>query len=158
MLKFDGLRRRRVAEARVRLHTADDRRRLETLSKRLERMRMLKEDQVRELADHWVKAWNSHDLDRIMSHYEDDVVLISPVAAKVLGDPSGKVAGKAALRSYFERALEVYPNLSFQLVDVMWGLRSVVLYYTNQKGSKTGEYMEIGPTGKVSRVVANYSG
>jgi hypothetical protein len=158
MLKFDGLRRRRVAEARGRLHTADDRRRLETLSKRLERMRMLKEDQVRELADHWVKAWNSHDLDRIMSHYEDDVVLISPVAAKVLGDPSGKVAGKAALRSYFERALEVYPNLSFQLVDVMWGLRSVVLYYTNQKGSKTGEYMEIGPTGKVSRVVANYSG
>jgi hypothetical protein len=158
MLKFDGLRRRRVAEARRWLHTADDRRRLETLSKRPERMRMLKEDQVHELADHWVKAWNSHDLDRIMSHYEDDVVLISPVAAKVLGDPSGKVAGKAALRSYFERALEVYPNLSFQLVDVMWGLRSVVLYYTNQKGSKTGEYMEIGPTGKVSRVVANYSG
>jgi ketosteroid isomerase-like protein len=119
---------------------------------------MLREDQARELADHWVKAWNSHDLDRIMSHYEDDVVLVSPVAAKMLGDPSGKVAGKAALKSYFKRALEVYPNLSFQLVDVMWGLESVVLYYTNQKGSKTGEYMEIGPTGKVARVVANYSG
>jgi predicted ester cyclase len=85
-------------------------------------------------------------------------VLVSPVAAKMLGDPSGKVAGKAALKSYFKRALEVYPNLSFQLVDVMWGLESVVLYYTNQKGSKTGEYMEIGPTGKVARVVANYSG
>jgi len=40
----------------------------------------------------------------------------------------------------------------------MWGLESVVLYYVNQKGSKTGEYMEIGPTGKVSKVVANYSG
>jgi ketosteroid isomerase-like protein len=124
----------------------------------LERIRMLREDQAREFADHWVKAWNSHDLDRIMSHYEDDVVLVSPVAAKMLGDPSGRVAGKAALRSYFERALEVYPNLSFQLVDVMWGLQSVVLYYTNQKGSKTGEYMEIGPSGKVSRVIANYSG
>ena len=119
---------------------------------------MLREDQARELADHWVEAWNSHDLDRIMSHYEDDVVLVSPVAAKMLGDPSGKVAGKTALKSYFKRALEVYPNLSFQLVDVMWGLESVVLYYTNQKGSKTGEYMEIGPTGKVARVVANYSG
>ena len=119
---------------------------------------MLREDQVHELADHWVKAWNSHDLDRIMAHYEDDVVLISPVAAKMLGDPSGTVAGKAALCSYFERSLEVYPNLSFQLVDVMWELESIVLYYTNQKGSKTGEYMEIGPSGKVSRVVANYSG
>ena len=119
---------------------------------------MLEEDQVRELADHWVKAWNSHDLDRIMAHYADDVVLISPVAVKVLGDPSGRVTGKAALRGYFKRALDVHPNLSFELVDLMWGLESVVLYYVNQKGSKTGEYMEISPTGKVSKVVANYSG
>jgi hypothetical protein len=124
----------------------------------IERGAMLEEDQVRELADHWVKAWNSHDLDRIMAHYADDVVLISPVAAKILGDPSGRVTGKAALRAYFKRALDVYPNLSFELVDLMWGLESVVLYYVNQKGSKTGEYMEIGPTGKVSKVVANYSG
>jgi hypothetical protein len=127
-------------------------------AKRIERGAMLEEDQVRELADHWVKAWNSHDLDRIMAHYADDVVLISPVAVKILGDPSGRVIGKAALRAYFKRALDVYPTLRFELVDLMWGLESVVLYYVNQKGSKTGEYMEIGPTGKVSKVVANYSG
>jgi ketosteroid isomerase-like protein len=119
---------------------------------------MLEENQVRELADHWVGAWNSHDLDRIMAHYADDVVLISPVAARILGDPSGRVSGKPALRAYFERALGVYPNLKFELVDLMWGLQSVVLYYVNQKGSKTGEYMEIDATGKVSKVVANYSG
>lgn len=119
---------------------------------------MLQEHQARELADHWVRAWNSHDLDRIMAHYADDVVLISPVAAKLLGDPSGRVSGKPALRAYFERALGAYPNLRFELVDLMWGLESVVLYYVNQRGSKTGEYMEIGPTGTVSKVVANYSG
>ena len=119
---------------------------------------MLEESQARELAEHWVRAWNSHDLDRIMAHYADDVVLISPVAARILGDPSGRVSGKPALRAYFERALGAYPNLKFELVDLMWGLQSVVLYYVNQKGSKTGEYMEIDPTGKVSKVVANYSG
>ena len=119
---------------------------------------MLEEHQARELADHWVRAWNSHDLDSIMAHYADDVVLVSPVAARMLGDPSGRVSGKAALRGYFERALGVYPNLKFELVDLMWGLQSVVVYYVNQKGSKTGEYMEIDPTGKVSKVVANYSG
>jgi ketosteroid isomerase-like protein len=118
---------------------------------------MLEERRARELAEHWVRAWNSHDLDRIMEHYADDVVLISPVAARILGDPSGRVSGKPALRAYFERALGVYPSLKFELVDLMWGLESVVLYYVNQKGSKTGEYMEIGPTGKVSKVVANYS-
>lgn len=110
------------------------------------------------MARHWVEAWNAHDLDRIMSHYEDGVVLVSPVAARILGDPSGTVSGKASLRRYFERGLDVYPDLTFELIDVMWGLNSVVLYYVNQKGSRTGEYMELGPTGKVSRVVANYSG
>jgi predicted ester cyclase len=77
---------------------------------------------------------------------------------QILDDPSGTVSGKAALRSYFQRGLEAHPNLRFELLDVMWGLRSVVLYYVNQKGSKTGEYMELGPTGRVSRVVANYNG
>jgi len=119
---------------------------------------MLSEEGARELASHWVQAWNSHDLDAIMAHYDDNVVLVSPVAARILDDPSGMVSGKPALRSYFKRALDVYPNLTFELLDVMWGLRSVVLYYVNQKGSRTGEYMELGPTGKVSRVVANYSG
>ena len=119
---------------------------------------MLDEQRAREFAGAWVQAWNAHDLDRIMTHYEDDVVLVSPVAARILDDPTGTVTGKAALRSYFRRGLDVYPNLTFELLDVMWGLTSVVLYYVNQKGSRTGEYMEFGPTGKVSRVVANYNG
>jgi ketosteroid isomerase-like protein len=109
-------------------------------------------------ARHWVAAWNSHDLDAIMSHYAADVVLISPTAAKILDDPSGTVEGVAALRNYFKRGLEVYPNLQFELLDVMYGLSSVVLCYTNQKGTKTAEFMEFGNDGKIKRVVANYSG
>lgn len=119
---------------------------------------MITEDKTRNLAAHWIQAWNSHDLDEIMSHYGEDVVLISPVAARILNDPSGTVKGKDALRAYFKRGLEVYPNLKFDLLDVMWGLSSVVLYYVNQKGTKTGEFMEIDSKGKVVRVVANYSG
>ncbi|MBS0421993.1 MAG: nuclear transport factor 2 family protein [Proteobacteria bacterium] len=119
---------------------------------------MLTADHARDLASHWIRAWNAHDLDKIMSHYAEDVVLVSPAAAGILQDPSGKVAGKAALRAYFNRGLEVYPNLKFDLVDVLWGVSSVVLYYTNQKGTKTGEFMEIDAKGKIARVVANYSG
>jgi len=37
------------------------------------------------------------------------------------------------------------------------GLSSVVLYYINQKGTRTGEYMEFDSKGKVLWVVANYS-
>ncbi len=114
-------------------------------------------DEARNLANHWVAAWNSHDLDLIMMHYEDAVELTSPVAARLLGTPDGKVAGKANLRAYFQRGIEAYPELHFRLEDVLWGVNSVVLYYTNQKGTRTSEFMELSVTGKVARVVANYS-
>jgi predicted ester cyclase len=112
--------------------------------------------EARNLADHWVAAWNAHDLDLIMTHYEDTVELTSPVAAQLLGTPDGKVVGKASLRTYFQRGLEAYPELQFQLADVLCGINSVVLYYTNQKGTRTAEFMELSATGKVARVVANY--
>jgi hypothetical protein len=106
----------------------------------------------------WVAAWNSHDLDAIMSHYAADVVLTSPVAAKFSDDPSGTVEGSAALRNYFKRGLELYPNLHFELLDVMCGLCSIVVCYKNQKGTKTAEFMEFGKNGKIRRAVANYGG
>jgi predicted ester cyclase len=114
-------------------------------------------DEAWSLANHWVAAWNAHDLDLIMTHYEDAVELISPVAARLLGTPDGKVAGKANLRAYFQRGLEAYPELHFRLEDVLWGINSIVLYYTNQKGTRTGEFMELSASGKVARVVANYN-
>jgi predicted ester cyclase len=53
--------------------------------------------------------------------------------------------------------LEAYPELRFDLVDVLWGLNSVVFYYTNQAGSRSGEFMELSAGGKVARVVAHYN-
>ncbi len=113
-------------------------------------------DEALNLAKHWVAAWNSHDLDLIMSHYDDAVELMSPVAARLLGTPDGKVVGKTNLRAYFQRGLEAYPDLSFRLDEVFCGMSSLVLLYANQKGTRTAEFMEISVSGKVSRVVANY--
>jgi predicted ester cyclase len=110
---------------------------------------MLSETAARQFADHWIQAWNSHDL--------DDIVLTSPTAANLLVDSSGTIKGKEAVRNYFEKGLQAFPNLNFELLDVMWGISSVVLYYLNQKGSKTGEFMEFDANQKVVRVVANYT-
>jgi len=109
------------------------------------------------LASHWVAAWNAHDLDLIMTHYEDAIELTSPIAAQLLRTPEGKVVGKANLRAYFQRGLQAYPDLHFRLEDVLWGMSSVVLYYTNQKGTHSGEFMELSADGKIARVVAHYS-
>ena len=118
---------------------------------------MISESEVTAFAHHWIAAWNSHDLDVIMSHYAADVVLTSPVAAKLLNDPSGIVKGQATVRNYFQRGLEAFPNLHFELLDIMFGLSSMVLCYKNQKGTKSAEFMEFGPDKKIIRVIANYS-
>jgi predicted ester cyclase len=115
-------------------------------------------DEAWKLANHWAAAWNAHDLDLIMTHYDEGVELTSPVAAQLLGVPDGKVIGKASLRAYFQRGLAAYPDLRFHLEDVLWGMNSVVLYYKNQKEKRTAEFMELSATGKVTRVVANYAG
>jgi hypothetical protein len=116
----------------------------------------VKRDAAWNLAHCWVEAWNAHDLDLIMTHYGDAVELISPIAAQLLGTSDGKVVGKVNLRAYFRRGLEAYPELHFRLANVLWGINSVVLYYTNQKGVPAAEFMELSTIGKVVRVVANY--
>lgn len=118
---------------------------------------MLTESEARAFAADWIAAWNSHDVETILSHYTPEVTLTSPVVAKVINDAAGTVAGIEELRSYFELALKKYPALRFELKDVMWGISSVVLYYRNHVETMTAEFMELDGNGKVIRVVANYN-
>ena len=33
---------------------------------------------------HWVQAWNDHDVEAVLQHFHEDVVLTSPLAARQL--------------------------------------------------------------------------
>jgi ketosteroid isomerase-like protein len=105
----------------------------------------------------WVEAWNSHDLARILEHYEDDVVLISPRAKEIIGSPDGTVRSKAALSDYFRAALKRMPDLTFALVRAYVGVSSVVVEYRTRDGRHGAEFMDFGTSGRVSRVVAHYT-
>ena len=118
---------------------------------------MLTLEQARQFAQEWAQEWNSHDLEKIMSHYADEVVLTSPTAARLLKDPAGKVVGKQALRNYFSVGLQAYPNLMFRVLDVACGIPAIVIYYENQNGVRVFEQIEFGPDQKVVRVNAHYS-
>jgi hypothetical protein len=113
--------------------------------------------QAQQFAHDWIAAWNAHDLDRVLSHYAENVVLTSPAAARLLNDSTGTVTGLPALRDYFQRGLYAFPNLRFELRDVFAGLSTIVLIFNNQRGTRTAEFMELAPAGKIIRVVANYS-
>ena len=118
---------------------------------------MLTEAEARHIAGDWIAAWNAHDLDRILEHYAHDVEFVSPFAVRLLGDPTGTIRGKEALRAYFGRALESYPELTFELFHVLCGVNSLTLYYRSVKNLLAAEVMEFDPTGKVRRVLAHYT-
>ena len=106
----------------------------------------------------WVDSWNSRDLDSILAHYADEVVLLSPVALTLLNNGTGILQGKSALRDYFQLGLKAYPELRFVLTDVLWGIETIVAYYGNNvRASKTAEVMQFNPAGKVIHVFANYN-
>jgi ketosteroid isomerase-like protein len=112
---------------------------------------------ARAFVQEWIEAWNSHDLERILSHYDDGVRLVSPVALSLLKNGDGVVQGKAALREYFRRGLEAFPALHFDLIEVLWGVETIVLHYANKvRGNKTAEVMQLTKAGKVRSVWANY--
>ena len=62
-------------------------------------------------ANEWIAAWNSHDLDRILAHYEDDFEMSSPVISTLVGEPSGKLRGKTAVAAYWATALRTSHHL-----------------------------------------------
>ena len=46
---------------------------------------MIDADKAQAFAREWVKAWNDHDLEAILSHYAEDVVFHSPRIRMVTG-------------------------------------------------------------------------
>jgi hypothetical protein len=121
------------------------------------RGKTLTEERARALAGEWVDAWNRHDLDAILSHYAGGVEFTSPFVVRLLGDPTGTVRGKAALRDYFARGLAAYPDLRFELLQVLVGVQSVTVYYRSVGNRLAAEVMELDAQGQVVRVLAHYA-
>jgi ketosteroid isomerase-like protein len=107
-------------------------------------------------AKDWVAAWNAHDLDRVLSHYEDDFEMSSPIIRSLAGEASGVLKGIPAVRAYWARALEAIPHLHFELLSVLAGVDSVTLYYRGHRGL-VAEVLHFGPAGKVSKAFAHYA-
>ena len=116
---------------------------------------MITQEFAEAFAREWIDAWNSHHLDRILSHYTDDFAMSSPLIATVAHEPSGVLRGKAAIGAYWKRALEQLPNLRFEHLGTFVGADSVALYYRGHRGLVVEAFF-FGADGKVVRASANY--
>jgi len=106
-------------------------------------------------ATQWVAAWNSRDMDKILSHYSDDFEMNSPVIMQITGEESGKLTGKNAVRNYWEKALSLIPTLKFEMVHYYIGVNSIVIQYKGHRGLSAETFI-FNSEHKVSIAYAHY--
>lgn len=87
-----------------------------------------------------------------MAHYADDVEHSSPTVVRVLGEPSGIVRGKPALRAYFEKALAAAPlDLRYEPLRLHVGVSGLTLAYHRTGGKIVAETFHFDARGLVVR-------
>lgn len=110
-----------------------------------------------EFATEWVEAWNSHDLDRIISHYAETLHYCSPLVLECVPGPDGVIRDRATLRTHVQTGLSKNPILRFTFREVLLGAHGFALYYDNARRGRTAEYFEFNADGKVVKVISCYS-
>lgn len=116
---------------------------------------MITREQADRFAHEWIDAWNSHDLGRILAHYSEDFTMASPHVAVIAQEPTGILNGKAAVASYWSKALERFPNLHFELISAFVGADSVAIHYQGVSGPVV-EVVFFNQVGLVCKAAAHY--
>lgn len=112
---------------------------------------------ARDFARDWIDSWNSHDMDRILSHYTDDFEITSPLIVERLKKPRGTLQGKQSVRAYWEPSLHAAPPLEFELIDLLVGIDSITIYYRNVGKRIVAETLIFDRDGRVTRAMSQWS-
>ena len=104
----------------------------------------------------WIAAWNSRDLERILTLYADACEMTSDKIQALGFDSGGTLRGKAKLRMYWGKALSLVPGLQFDLIDLFISPDSVVVFYANERGARICEYLRVDADGKIVQGSANH--
>jgi len=115
----------------------------------------MNKEQIQKFSEEWIIAWNSHNIDMILAHYDDDFEMSSPAITKLTGEASGVLIEKVAVGKYWAGALEKYPDLKFTLLHALCGANSVALIYEGVLGL-SNEVFHFGKDGKIIRAFAHY--
>lgn len=117
---------------------------------------MIDENFAKSFAAEWIAAWNAHDLDAIFSHYNEFFEMSSPVIAQLQAYPAGMLCGKSAVRAYWSKALQLIPDLQFELISTLIGVQSITLYYKSARGRMSAEVFFFNAERKVIKAMAHY--
>ena len=117
---------------------------------------MISKEWARTFASEWAESWNSHDLDRVLSHYSDDFEMSSPFIVAFSGEASGTLKGKAQVGDYWRIALQRIPDLRFEILETFVCVNSITIYYKAVLGKLATEVLFFNTDKKAYKAFAHY--
>lgn len=88
------------------------------------------------IAHRWFEAFNAHDLEKLLSLYDDHAQHFSPKLKIRQPETNGLVTGKDALRAWWQDAFERLPSLHYKVTSLTANDDRVFMEYIRQVGSE----------------------
>lgn len=117
---------------------------------------MIDPKEAQSYAERWIEAWNSHDIDTIMSFYADSICHITPKLTMLFGSATDTIKDKDELRGYFAAALKRSPELHFTLREVFAGGDSIVICFNSTTGIYVAVVLILDENKKIKQYLAHY--
>jgi hypothetical protein len=76
----------------------------------------MKAEELNAIASAWFEAFNAHDLERLLSLYDDQAEHYSPKLKVRQPETDGLIKGKASLRAWWQDAFQRLPSLHYEIV------------------------------------------
>ena len=81
------------------------------------------------VARRWLAAFNAGDVEAVVELYAEDAVHESPKVRKTMPGSGGKLEGKAAMREWWQQALERQPGITYELTALTSDQSRAVIEY-----------------------------
>ena len=100
-----------------------------------------------EIARRWLKAFNAHDLEALLTLYDDRAEHFSPKLKLRKPETNGLIRGKAALREWWQDAFHRLPALTYKEISLTANESRVFMEYTRivpgEENMNVAEVLEI---------------
>ena len=104
-------------------------------------------EDLKNIAKLWFKAFNEHDLESLLSLYDDNAEHFSPKLKIREPETNGLIQGKDALRKWWKDCFEILPTLKYEVKKLTADSEQVFMEYlrkvAGEKDMNIGEVLEI---------------
>jgi len=101
------------------------------------------------IALQWFQAFNEHQLDNLLSLYDEDAAHYSPKLKIHKPETNGLIKGKNALRAWWKDAFERLPQLHYKVLNIIANDDSVFMEYIRQTPNEPD--MQVGEVLVIAR-------